>query len=228
MDKDVSCTLRTGISFPVFYRSMMDPNRKKPPVSVAFCTDSAMMRELLTSKSSLGSPSRRHVYSGFLLGLTEPHRRFMRAVGILPKKGWCCSSHYVCHASRNIVIKSQEKPFSKISSSMWLAWSSTKQSLSTLRQLSCPAEISFVAQREGQKTQFSFSFWFILFFLNGSLRRKCSGCNKLSTTFWIIQYETKFFTECYAISINSIFLKKGTVHHWEFTICDDWVQNEFW
>lgn len=132
----------------------------------------------------------------------------MRAVCILPKKGWCCASYYMCPASRSIVIKSQGKLFSEISSSMWPALSSTKQSLSTLRQLSCLAELSYVAQQEGQKTQFSFSFWFILFFLNGHLWQKCSGCHKLSTTFWIVQYKTKFFTECCAISINSYNLFK--------------------
>lgn len=161
-------------------------------MSVAFHTDSAMMRELLTSKSSLGSPSKKHIFSGFLLGLTEPCQRFMRAVHILHKRGWCCASHYVCPASRSIVIKSQAKLFSKISSSMWPALWSTKQSLSTLRQFSCLCRNIFCGstRRSENTILFLFFLWFLLwvFFLNGHLWRKCSGCDELSTTFWIIQY----------------------------------------
>lgn len=131
-------------------------------------------------------------------------------------KGWCHVSHYMCPASRSIIIKSRAKLSSKISSSMWQALSSTKQSLSTPRQPSYIAEISIVAQHAGQKTQLS-NFFFVcgfvfFFFLSGHLWPKCSGYDKLPATFWIVQYKTKFFSECYvvyiAISINLMFFRE--------------------
>lgn len=156
----------------------------------------------------------------------------MKAVHILCNKGWWRASHCMCPASRSIIIKSQAKLFSKISSYVWQALSSTKQSLSTPRQLTYIAEISFVAQHAGQKTQFfNFFLSFYFFFLSGHLWPKCSGCDKLPATFWIMQYKTKLFSECYvvciAISIGSMFFKErkcpslGIYNMW--SLSPEWI-----
>lgn len=129
-------------------------------------------------------------YSALFWGSQNHAESLWERCHILHNRGWCRVIRYMCPASKNITIKSWAKLFSKISSSMWQALWSVKQSFSTPRQPICISGKPLVAEHAGQKTQLSnFPFFSFFSFFSGPIFHEV-GTNLLRKTIQCLNHHT--------------------------------------